>query len=299
MDVRIADDGEIVTRGPNVFLGYFKEPLATAEVLEDGWLKTGDLGAVDARGLLTITGRKKEIIITAGGKNIAPTNIEAALKNHPLVGEAIVIGDRRKFLSVLVTLDPEAASRFRSPAGLAAADHEDPAIVAEVQRALDAVNEELARVEQVKKFRILPRSVQRGDRRTHADAQAEAQRRRAEVRLGDRGDVRGRLVPRRSGLGGPQPTRRGLALRGDGIGLRVPVYTDRVRRLRRRADQLLVGVIRLFLRREALVEGTRQAASTLGGQVGRRGRGLVGGRRTGREGPSQLGVRAGGNQEKE
>jgi long-chain acyl-CoA synthetase len=165
VDVRIADDGEILTRGPNVFLGYFKEPLATAEVLEDGWLKTGDLGAVDARGLLTITGRKKEIIITAGGKNIAPTNIEAALKNHPLVGEAIVIGDRRKFLSVLVTLDPEAASRFRSPAGSAAADHEDPAIVAEVQRALDAVNEELARVEQVKKFRILPRpfSVETGE----------------------------------------------------------------------------------------------------------------------------------------
>ncbi len=165
VDVRIADDGEILTRGPNVFLGYFKEPDATAEVLEDGWLKTGDLGAVDARGLLTITGRKKEIIITAGGKNIAPTNIEAALKNHPLVGEAIVIGDRRKFLSVLVTLDPEAASRFRSLAGSAAADHEDPAIVAEVQRALDTVNEELARVEQVKKFRILPRpfSVETGE----------------------------------------------------------------------------------------------------------------------------------------
>jgi long-chain acyl-CoA synthetase len=165
VDVRIADDGEIVTRGPNVFLGYFKEPLATAEVLEDGWLKTGDLGAVDARGILTITGRKKEIIITAGGKNIAPKNIEAALKKHPLVGEAIVIGDRRKFLSALVTLDPEAASRFRGPAGSAGAGHEDPAIVAEVQRALDAVNEELARVEQVKTFRILPRpfSVETGE----------------------------------------------------------------------------------------------------------------------------------------
>jgi long-chain acyl-CoA synthetase len=166
VEVRIADDGEILMRGPNVFLGYFKEPLATAEAMEDGWLKTGDLGAVDDRGLLTITGRKKEIIITAGGKNIAPRNIEAALRNHPLVSEAVVIGDRRKFLTVLITLDPEAAPRFRSREGSGDAhDHEDPAIVAQVQRALDAVNEELARVEQVKKFRILPRpfSVETGE----------------------------------------------------------------------------------------------------------------------------------------
>ncbi len=166
VEVRIADDGEIVTRGPNVFLGYFKEPVATADVLESGWLKTGDLGAVDAGGYLTITGRKKEIIITAGGKNITPTNIEAALKNHPLVSEAVVIGDRRKFLAVLVTLDPEAASRFRSVSPRdAVSDHEDPAILAEVQRALDTVNEDLARVEQVKRFRILPRpfSVETGE----------------------------------------------------------------------------------------------------------------------------------------
>ena len=171
--------------------------------------------------------------------------------------------------------------------------------MAEVQRAIDEVNQTLARVEQVKKFAILPRpfGIESGELTPTLKIKRKVVAQKFAAR--DRGDVRGRRVPRRSGLGGPQPTRRGLALRGDGIGLRVPVYTDRVRRLRRRADQLLVGVIRLFLRREALVEGTRQAASTLGGQVGRRGRGLVGGRRTGREGPSQLGVRAGGNQEKE
>jgi long-chain acyl-CoA synthetase len=158
-ELRIADDHEILMRGPNVFLGYLKDPEATAEALAGGWLHTGDLGAIDAQGFLTITGRKKDILITAGGKNIAPKNIEAALKNHPLVSEAVVIGDRRKFLTVLVTLDAEGAVRFRSERGVGgdAAHHEHPAIVAEVQRAVDAVNEELARVEQVKKFRILPR----------------------------------------------------------------------------------------------------------------------------------------------
>jgi long-chain acyl-CoA synthetase len=94
VDVRIAEDDEILVRGPNVFLGYFKEPAATAETLIDGWLHSGDLGSFDADGFLQITGRKKEIIITAGGKNIAPKNIEAAIKNHPLVNEAVVIGDR-------------------------------------------------------------------------------------------------------------------------------------------------------------------------------------------------------------
>jgi long-chain acyl-CoA synthetase len=167
VQVRIADDGEILVRGPNVFLGYFKDPAGTAEALVDGWLKTGDLGAVDAAGFVAITGRKKEIIITAGGKNVAPNNIEAALKNHPLVGEAVVIGDRRKFLTILVTLDVEAAAQFRQGRGLDRATevHEHPAILGEVQRALDAINEELARVEQVKKFRVLARpfSIEAGE----------------------------------------------------------------------------------------------------------------------------------------
>lgn len=159
VEVRIAADGEILVRGPNVFLGYHRDPEATRDVLVDGWLHSGDLGAFDADGFLTITGRKKEILITAGGKNIAPANIESALKNHPLVGEAVVFGDRRKYVTALVTLDAEAVARFKGERGLRGdePDHQRPEIVGEVQRALDAANADLARVEQVKAFRILPR----------------------------------------------------------------------------------------------------------------------------------------------
>ena len=99
-------------KGRNVFLGYYKDPEATASTLQDGWLHSGDLGKIDDEGFLHITGRKKEIIITAGGKNIAPKNIEAALKDLTLVSQAVVIGDRRKYLSALITLDPDAAERF-------------------------------------------------------------------------------------------------------------------------------------------------------------------------------------------
>jgi long-chain acyl-CoA synthetase len=120
---------------------------------------SGDLGQFDADGFLSITGRKKEIIITAGGKNIAPKNIEAALKNHDLINEAVVIGDRRKFLSALVTLDPEATERFLSEHGAKEPAHESPAIKSEVQKAVDEVNASLARVEQVKRFTILPRNL--------------------------------------------------------------------------------------------------------------------------------------------
>ena len=147
LEVKIAEDGEIVVRGPNVFLGYYKEPEATAETLRDGWLCSGDLGAFDRDGFLSITGRKKEIIITAGGKNIAPKNIEAAIKQSPLVGEAVVIGDRRKYLTALVTLDPDAAPQAAG----------DAAIRAAIQTQIDEVNQTLARVEQVKKFTILAR----------------------------------------------------------------------------------------------------------------------------------------------
>ena len=157
VQVKIADDGEILVKGPNVFLGYYKEPQATAETLIDGWLHSGDLGAFDADGFLTITGRKKEIIITAGGKNIAPKNIEAAIKESPLVSEAVVIGDRRKYLVALVTLDDAAAAEWMKGRGLSGKPHESAELRAEVQRTIDAVNTKLARVEQVKKFSILPR----------------------------------------------------------------------------------------------------------------------------------------------
>lgn len=166
VEVKIAEDGEILVRGPNLFLGYAKEPEATAETLVDGWLHSGDLGAFDKDGFLTITGRKKEILITAGGKNIAPKNIEAALKNHRLVGEAVVIGDRRKFLSAVVTLDPDAAATFAREKGIAPEGlHESAEVKAEIQKALDEVNAELARVEQVKKFAILqkPLSIEGGE----------------------------------------------------------------------------------------------------------------------------------------
>jgi long-chain acyl-CoA synthetase len=156
LEVKLGDDGEILVRGPNVFMGYYKEPEATAESLRDGWLCSGDLGAFDRDGYLTITGRKKEIIITAGGKNIAPKNIEAALKQSPIVGEAVVIGDRRKFLSALVTLDEDAARKLvpnLDPGALAAS----PQIRSAVQQQVDDVNETLARVEQIKKFTILAR----------------------------------------------------------------------------------------------------------------------------------------------
>ena len=165
VEVKIAEDGEILVRGPNVFLGYFKEPEATAETLKDGWLCSGDLGEFDKDGCLVITGRKKEIIITAGGKNIAPKNIEGALKNHPLISEAVVIGDRRKFLSALISLDPEAARKFAEERGHKGDPQELPAVTAEVQRAIDEVNATLARVETVKKFRIVPRpfSIETGE----------------------------------------------------------------------------------------------------------------------------------------
>jgi len=146
LECKIGDDGEILVRGPNVFLGYFKDPEATAEALHDGWLCSGDLGAFDQDGFLTITGRKKEIIITAGGKNITPKNIEAALKQCPVVGECVVIGDRRKYLTVLITL---------SEAGAQVGDED--ALRATIQAQIDQVNQTLARVEQIKKFAILPR----------------------------------------------------------------------------------------------------------------------------------------------
>ena len=154
LEVKLGDDGEILVRGPNVFLGYYKEPEATADALQDGWLCSGDLGAFDSDGFLTITGRKKEIIITAGGKNIAPKNIEAALKQSPIIGEAVVIGDRRKYLTALVTLD-EIATKELPP----------EQIRATVQAQIDAVNQSLARVEQVKKFAILdkPFAIESGE----------------------------------------------------------------------------------------------------------------------------------------
>ncbi len=160
VELRIGDDGEVLFRGPNVFQGYFKSPQETAEALEDdGWFHTGDLGQVDGEGFLTITGRKKELIITSGGKNIAPTGIEAELKKLKLVGEAVVIGDARKFLSALFTLEEEAAGRFAAEHGIEGAIHDDARLIEELQRGVGAVNADFARVERIRKFRVLPRGL--------------------------------------------------------------------------------------------------------------------------------------------
>jgi long-chain acyl-CoA synthetase len=159
-EVRIAEDGEILVRGGVVFPGYLHDREATDETLVDGWLHTGDVGEFDADGYLKITDRKKDLIITAGGKNISPGNIEIAVSAHPLIGQAVAIGDRRPYMTALLTLDPEEAPAIASQRGWPAdldrlAEH--PALRDELQAHVDAVNARLSHVEQVKRFAILPR----------------------------------------------------------------------------------------------------------------------------------------------
>ena len=157
VEARIADDGELLLRGPNIFQGYFKNEEATREALADGWLHTGDLGSIDEDGFIYITGRKKDIIITAGGKNITPANLENGLKQNRWISQAVVVGDRRPFLVVLITLDPEEVPVFAEQHGIAPEDvPESEAMRAAVQEAIDRVNDEVGRVEQIKKFKILP-----------------------------------------------------------------------------------------------------------------------------------------------
>ena len=166
-EVKLAADGEIVMRGPNVFMGYYKDAEATNNTLIDGWLHSGDLGRFDEDGFLTIIGRKKDIIITSGGKNIAPRNIEAALKNLELVGDAVLVGEGRKYLCALLTLDPDALMRFADANQLAGQElHNHPQVIAAIQAGIDdLVNTQFARVEQVRKFTILPQpfSVEGGE----------------------------------------------------------------------------------------------------------------------------------------
>ncbi len=161
MEVRIADDGEILVRGPLTTPGYLNRPDLTADLIDaDGWLHTGDIGRLDEDGFLSVVDRKKELIITAGGENIAPAAIESLLVAHPLVGQALAYGDRRKYVVALLTLDGEVAPAWAkargvdagSLAGLAA----DPVVLAEVGAAVSAANGRLARVQQVKQWRLLP-----------------------------------------------------------------------------------------------------------------------------------------------
>ncbi|MFC8507009.1 AMP-dependent synthetase/ligase [Streptomyces sp. NPDC057411] len=158
--VRIADDGEVLLHGEHIFSGYWKNEAATAEALADGWFHTGDIGTLDEDGYLAITGRKKEILVTAGGKNVAPAVIEDRIRAHALVAECMVVGDGRPFVGALVTLDEEFLGRWAAehgkPAGATAATlREDPELLAEVQRAVDDGNAAVSKAESVRKFRIL------------------------------------------------------------------------------------------------------------------------------------------------
>jgi long-chain acyl-CoA synthetase len=147
VEIRIADDGEILLRSNTVFAGYYNDPEATRETLdEEGFVHTGDVGRLDEDGFLVITDRKKDIIVTAGGKNVAPQNLENELKSHPVISQALVVGDRKPYVAALVTLDPEATNGMPADAAQGA-----------VQAAVDAVNADRSRHEQIKRFTIVPR----------------------------------------------------------------------------------------------------------------------------------------------
>jgi long-chain acyl-CoA synthetase len=160
-DVRIAEDGEVEVRSDTVFAGYFKDPEATAAVLgPDGWLRTGDVGEFDADGFLRITDRKKDILVTAGGKNVAPQNIENELKTSKYVSQALVVGDRRPYVAALITLDPQEIGRWAAEHGIEgdiAELSQDERVRALVQEAVDDANRQRSRFEQVKRFTLLPR----------------------------------------------------------------------------------------------------------------------------------------------
>ncbi|WP_330477506.1 AMP-dependent synthetase/ligase [Streptomyces platensis] len=159
--VRIADDGEVLLHGEHLFTEYWNNPSATKEALSDGWFHTGDLGTLDEDGYLAITGRKKEILVTAGGKNVAPAVIEDRIRAHALIAECMVVGDGRPFIGALVTLDEEFLPRWAEehghPAGVTPAQlADDPELLAAVQRAVDDGNAAVSKAESVRKFRILP-----------------------------------------------------------------------------------------------------------------------------------------------
>ncbi|HEX5541491.1 MAG TPA: long-chain fatty acid--CoA ligase [Micromonospora sp.] len=159
--IRIADDGEILVKGDVVFREYWNNPEETAHAFKDGWLQTGDLGSLDDEGFLRITGRKKEIIVTAAGKNVAPAVLEDRLRAHPLISQSMVVGDKMPFIAALVTIDEDAwpgwLESHQRPAGTPVAElRDDPALCAEIQSAVNEANKAVSHAEAIKKFRILP-----------------------------------------------------------------------------------------------------------------------------------------------
>ena len=146
--------------GPVVTSGYWRNERATAEAFSDGWFRTGDLGFVDEDGFLTITGRKKEIIVTAGGKNVAPSVLEDRLRGHPLVSQVVVVGDQRPFIGALITLDPEGVpgwlTAHSKPAMSLEEAAKDPDVLASLDRAVERTNQAVSRAESIRKYRILP-----------------------------------------------------------------------------------------------------------------------------------------------
>jgi len=160
VSVRVMDDGEIQVKGVNVFKEYWKNPTATADTFEEGWLKTGDIGTFDDEGFLTITGRKKEIIVTAGGKNVAPAALEDPIRSNPLIGQVIVVGDQKPFIGALITLDPDMLpvwlNNNNADAGMSLQEAStDPIVLAEIQRAVDHANDTVSRAESIRKFAVL------------------------------------------------------------------------------------------------------------------------------------------------
>ncbi len=158
---KIADDGEILAKGVNVFSGYWHNDKATADAFVDGWYRTGDIGTIDEDGYLTITGRKKELIVTAGGKNVAPAVLEDPIRANPLVGQCVVVGDHRPYVAALITLDSEMLPTWLSNNKLdptmsleQAGAH--PAVLAEIQTAVDRANKKVSRAESIRKFIVLP-----------------------------------------------------------------------------------------------------------------------------------------------
>ncbi|MFT0846726.1 AMP-dependent synthetase/ligase [Actinomycetaceae bacterium L2_0104] len=158
--LRLTGEGEVLVKGPHIMRGYHRNPTATAEVIDDdGWFRTGDVGTIDNKGFLSITGRKKELIVTAGGKNVAPAVLEDKLRGHPLISQVVVVGDQRPFISALIILDPEMLPGWLASHGLEAMDVNEasrhPEVLAALQRAIERTNRQVSRAESIRKFTII------------------------------------------------------------------------------------------------------------------------------------------------